>query len=88
MLINVHFTNAKVRDRKKRLSNLKAFHAVALLMRSEMQASEENKDPFYVALYIMLFSSSPEDIYLNKNPHDCVYTNPTFHLKHTFSIFF
>lgn len=45
MLIHMHFTNAKVnlrdRKKKKRLSNLKAFPAAALLMRSEMQASKE-----------------------------------------------
>lgn len=57
MLVNARFTNAKVnvRDRKKRPSSLKAFRGVALSMRSETQASEENKDPLYLALYITLF---------------------------------
>lgn len=56
-LVNVHFANAKVnaRDRKKRPSSLKVFRGVALSMRSETQAREENKDPFYLALYTMLF---------------------------------
>lgn len=47
-----------LRDRKTRLSNLKAFQAAALLMRSEMQVSEESKHPFYDALYIVLSFSS------------------------------
>lgn len=41
---------------EERLSYLEVFQALTLLMRSDMRASEENKDPFYVALYIILFS--------------------------------
>lgn len=57
---------------EKRLSNLKTFEAVALLMRSEMQASEK-KDPFYVALHIPLFSFSFKAHDLNKNLIDCIF---------------
>lgn len=57
---------------EKRLSNLKTFQAVALLMRSKCRPVRK-KDPFYVALHVPLFSFSFKAHDLNKNLIDSIF---------------